>query len=107
MEYRGNEIRVLDAARRRYPAGTRVCITRGRHAGELAVVESIDDATFHELGEVVVWVDRGRDGEYLPCPVMINELAPAIQPLSSRSRGVRKRGVTRTAPIVPASLSAS
>ena len=107
MEYRGNEIRVLDAARRRNPVGTRVRIARGRYAGELAVVESIDDATFHELGEVVLWVDRGRDGEYLPCSVMINEVTPTTHALSSRSRGVRKRGVTRTAPIVPASLSAS
>jgi len=108
MEYRGIEVRVLDAARRRYPEGSRVLITAGRHRGELATVESIDDATFHELGEVVLWVDRGRSGEYLPCSVMLDELAPApVHALSSRSSGVRKRGVTRTAPSIPVRLSAS
>lgn len=111
MDHRGNEIRDLDAARHRYPEGSVVQVVSGRHRGELAVVECIDEATFHELGEIVVWLDRGQDTNYEPCSVMLAEImlmqaSPRRQAPRSRSSGVRKRGVTRTVPSSSASRSA-
>jgi len=114
MEYRGSDlpdIRDLDAARRRYPEGSVVQVLSGRHRGELALVESIDEATFHELGEIVVWLDRSLGADYEPCSVMLAEImltqvTPTRQALRSRSSGVRKRGVTRTDPIRRPSRSA-
>lgn len=108
MDYRGMEVRMLDAARHRYPDGSTVRIVGGRYQGQLATVDGIDEATFHELGEVVIWVNRGAGAEYVPCAVMADELVPALaHEQSSRSSVVRKRGVIRTAPSMPVSLSAS
>lgn len=77
MEYRGSEIRDLDAARRRFPAGSRVQIITGWYKGEQAIVESIDEAAFRELGEVVIWLDLSTDAIYLPGSVMQHEVVPA------------------------------
>lgn len=108
MEHRGNEIRDLAAARRRFPEGSVVQVVSGLRRGELAVVECIDEATFQELGEIVVWLDRGQGADYEPCSVMLAEimLMPARQAMRSRSSGVRKRGVTRTGPSMRAKRSA-
>jgi len=112
MECRGNEDRDLGAAQRRYPEGSLVRVVGGRHRGEYAVVECIDEAAFHELGEVIVWVDRGLGADYVPCSVMLYEIMlmqfrPGRQAPRSRSDGVRNRGVTRTSPTSWPSRSAA
>ena len=76
MEQRGKEIRDLDAARHRFPAGSRVQIVTGWFKGEEATVDCVDEAAFHELGEVVIWLDVGRDAIYLPGSVMQHEVVP-------------------------------
>jgi len=76
MEYRGSDIRDLDTALRRFPPGRRVQIITGWYKGEQAVVESVDEAAFRELGEVVIWLDLGRDAIYLPGSVMQHEIVP-------------------------------
>lgn len=109
MESRDFADRHLDAARRRYPEGSLVQLVGGRHRGDYAVVEAIDEAAFHELGEIIVWVDRGLGADYAPCSAMLHEitLGQAGQPLRSRSNGVRNRGVTRTRPSSSPSRSAA
>jgi hypothetical protein len=76
MEYRDNEFRDLDAAVRRFPAGSRVQIVTGWYKGEQATVESVDEAAFRELGEVVLWLYLGVDAIYLPGSVMQHEVVP-------------------------------
>ena len=112
MESRGYEDRELDAVSRRYPEGSLVQLVSGRHRGDYAIVEEIDKTAFHELGEFVVWVDRGLGADYRPCSVMLHEMTPTRprpfgQPASDRSKGVRNRGVTLTGPNSPASRSAA
>ena len=112
MECRQDEDRDLDAARHRYPEGSLVQVVNGRHRGDYAVVEGVDDAAFHELGEVIVWIDRGLGADYVPCSVMMHEImlmhvSTGRQALRSRSSGVRNRGVIRTGPTVVASRSAA
>lgn len=76
MEYRGTDNRDLDAARRRFPAGSRVQIITGWFKGEQATVDGIDEAAFRELGELVIWLDLSRDAIYLPGSVMHHEVIP-------------------------------
>jgi hypothetical protein len=65
----------LEQLRRRYPEGARAQVVSGRYRGEVVTVEGIDEGAFLELGELVVWVDRGSGGEYVPASVMHHELA--------------------------------
>lgn len=75
MEYRGIDKQDLHEARRRYPEGARAQVVSGRYRGEVVTVEGIDEGAFLELGELVVWVDRGSgDNDYVPASVMHHEL---------------------------------
>jgi hypothetical protein len=71
----GNSEHDLEEARRRYPEGARAQVVSGRYRGEVVTVEGIDEGAFLELGELVVWVDRGNGGVYVPASVMHHELA--------------------------------
>jgi hypothetical protein len=75
MEYTTITEEHLEEARRRYPEGSRAQVVSGRYRGEVVTVEGIDEGAFLELGELVVWVDRGSDGQYVPASVMHHELA--------------------------------
>ncbi|HEY0640845.1 MAG TPA: KOW motif-containing protein [Pseudonocardiaceae bacterium] len=71
MEHRGD----FEAARRRYPVGSRVQIITGWYKGDQAVVREVDEAAFHELGEVVLWLDPDRPAR-VPASLLQHEVIP-------------------------------